>query len=245
VSSRSLRVLFVGGSGYVGGLLLPRLAERHQLRVLDPRRPVAGEHLAGDACDRRTLDEAMGGMDTVIHGAMSVIDENDPRTANRAFDVNVTSVYQTLAAAHRAGIRHAVHLSSLSVYRDVNERRLDDAMPPDAVDLYGLTKRFGEEVCRAAAAEHGMSINSLRLAWPTSDEAWPAWAGEEPHDHWFAPDGTPIQATAASDLARAVLAALDYRNGFQIFTISGDRSARLWSIERARTLLGWTPTFGA
>jgi nucleoside-diphosphate-sugar epimerase len=60
-----------------------------------------------------------------------------------------------------------------------------------------------------------------------------------------AADGTPIHGTAATDLARAVLAAIDYRDGFQIFTISGDDSARLWSTAKARRLLGWVPTFGA
>jgi hypothetical protein len=40
-----------------------------------------------------------------------------------------------------------------------------------------------------------------------------------------------------------VLAALEYRDGFQVFTITGDRSAGLWSTAKARDLLGWRPTF--
>jgi hypothetical protein len=40
-----------------------------------------------------------------------------------------------------------------------------------------------------------------------------------------------------------VLAAAVCRDGFQIFTITGDESAQLWSTARARTLLGWAPTF--
>jgi nucleoside-diphosphate-sugar epimerase len=235
-----MRIVIIGGSGYVGRLIVPLLAREHTIRVLDPRRPTTPcEHVEGDATDPAALDEALRGADAVVHGAMGTWAAIRP-----SFDVNVTSVYQTLAAAHRAGIEHLVHFSSLSVFKDVNERHLDESTPPDAVDLYGLTKRLGEEVCRAAVIEHGMSVNVLRLAWPTTDAAWPAWAGEEPWDHWTAPDGTPIHATAATDLARAVLAAQAYRDGFQIFTISGDESARLWSTARARTLLGWAPTFG-
>ncbi len=244
-----MKLLFVGGSGYVGGLLLPHLARRHQVRVLDLRAPkiTSCEYLAGSATDHRALDRALRDQEVVLHGAMSVVDETDPGTANAAFEVNVTSVYQTLAAARRAGVGHAVYLSSLSVYRDVNSRRLDDSMPPDAYDVYGLSKRFGEEVCRAAVAEGALSVNALRLAWPTPDEHWPAWAGElpAPPERWYAPDGTPIHATAATDLAAAVLAALEYRNGYQVFTISGDESARLWSTASARERLGWAPTFGA
>ena len=54
-------------------------------------------------------------------------------------------------------------------------------------------------------------------------------------------DGTPIHATAGTDVARAVLAALDHRDGFEVFHISGDDSARLWSTEKARSVLGWQP----
>ena len=58
----------------------------------------------------------------------------------------------------------------------------------------------------------------------------------------YAGDGTLIQPTRASDVGRALLAALDHRDGCQVFTISGDESARLWSIAKARRVLGWAPT---
>jgi nucleoside-diphosphate-sugar epimerase len=82
-------------------------------------------------------------------------------------------------------------------------------------------------------------VNILRLTWPTPDEVWPAW--RKGGRVLKTPDGTPIHATAASDLARALLAALEHRDGFQVFTISGDDSARLWSVEKARRVLGWSP----
>ena len=151
-------------------------------------------------------------------------------------------MHLTLLAARDAGVRHAVHISSLSVYRDLTGRRLDETLPPDATDLYGLTKRLGEQVCLAAAAEWGLSVNVLRLVWPTPDEIWPAWGPWAEPELLYADDGTLIQPTRASDLARALLIALDHRDSFQIFTISGDESARLWSTAKARRVLGWAPT---
>jgi nucleoside-diphosphate-sugar epimerase len=236
-----VRVLVIGGSGYVGGLLLPELARHHEIRVLDPRPPAGGyEHVAGDATDPAVLRTAVDGVDALVHGAMG-------RQGNEraAFDVNVTSVHLALSAAHAAGVRHAVHLSSLSVYADVVGRHLpDESVPTDATDLYGLTKRLGEQVCEAAAHRFGLSVNVLRLAFPTPDARWPAWARHQPPERVTTPDGVPVDATAASDLGRAVLAALDHRNGFHIFTISGDRSARRWSTAKAQTVLGWEPIFG-
>jgi nucleoside-diphosphate-sugar epimerase len=240
-----MQVLLVGGSGYVGGLVLPLLAKRHAVRVLDLRPPPdAVDYLEGSATDYPTLRRAIEGVDAVVHCAMAPEEQlRTPGGIAAAFDVNVKSVQLTLLAARDAGVPHAVHISSLSVYRDVTARRLDETVPPDATDVYGLTKRLGEQVCRAATVEWGLSVTVLRLAWPTPDEVWPAWAKRKQPRRIRAADGTPIEATAASDLAAALLAALDHRDGYQEFIISGDRSAGLWSTAKAREVLGWAPRY--
>lgn len=241
-----VRVLVIGGSGYVGRLVVPALADRYAIRVLDPRPPETEcDHVAADATDESALATAMTGVDAVLHGAMPVWQADEPTPAAAAYDVNVKSVHLTLQAAHAAGVRHAVHISSMSVYRDLLDRSIDDeTVPTDATDLYGLTKRLGEQVCEAAAVEWGLSINVLRLTWPTPDDVWPAWGRTRPPMPLRSGDGIEIEATAASDLARAIGAALEFRDGFQIFTISGDRSLRRWGIGKARRLLGWEPIFG-
>jgi nucleoside-diphosphate-sugar epimerase len=239
-----MRVLVVGGSGYVARLVLPLLARSHAIRVLDLRpSPQLGEHVVASATDYAALCAATHSMEAVVHCAIGNHATATPAGIADAFDVNVKSVHLTLSAARDAGVPHAVYISSLSVYRDITRRSLDESVPPDATDVYGLTKRLGEQVCEAAVAEGGLSVNVLRLAWPTPDEVWPAWGRADGPRLRYAADGRLIQPTAASDLARALLAALDHRAGFQIFTISGDRSARLWSIAKARRLLGWEPTF--
>src|SRR2546421_710816 len=149
-----MRVLLVGGAGYVGGLVLPVLRERHEVRVLD-QRAEGIDHVTGDATD------------------------------------------------------------------------------------YATVRRGG----RAACAEWDMSVNMLRLAYPTPDDAWPAWAKAEPPVRRRADDGTPIDATAGTDVARAILAALDHRDGCQAFIITGDRTAGLWSVEKARRGVGRGPPF--
>jgi nucleoside-diphosphate-sugar epimerase len=108
----------------------------------------------------------------------------------------------------------------------------DEGITPDASDLYGFTKRLGEEVCLNATRAYGMSANALRMCFPTPDDEWAALARL----------GTPTIATAASDVARALLAALDYRGaGFQAFMISGDYEQKLMSMAKAKRVLGWEP----
>jgi nucleoside-diphosphate-sugar epimerase len=240
----AMRILVIGGAGYVAGLVLPILAGRHTVRILDRKPgPTGVEQVTADATDPDALRAAVAGVDAVVHCAMGTYDSSTPAGVADAYDVNVKSVHLALAAAHEAGVSHAVHVSSLSVFGDLECRSVDEDTPPDATDVYGLTKRLGEEVCRAAVAEWGMSVTVLRLALPTPDELWPAWGIESPAILKRTADGTPIEATAGSDLARAVLAALEHRAGFQVFSISGDRSARLWSTDRARRVLGWEPSY--
>src|SRR5262249_22711526 len=85
-------------------------------------------------------------------------------------------------------------------------------------------------------------VNVLRVAFPTPDTTWPAWGFVEPPVLPRAAGGRPIHATAATDLARAIAAAIAYRDGYEVFIIPGDRSATLWRTATERRLLGWTRT---
>lgn len=229
-------VLVIGGAGYVGGLVLPLVAAQHRVRVFDMRPPAGGawEYVAGAVGDLPALTRAAEGMDALLYMAMGekVFDSDAGITSN--LEVNVKGVYLALEAAQRAGIRQAVYTSSMSVYGgDLLQRYFpDEGLTPDAADLYGFTKRLGEEVCQNAARAWGMSVNALRLCYPTADAEWRAQTRR----------GTPTIATAASDVARALLAALAYSGGgFQAFMISGDYEQRLMNMGKARRLLGWEP----
>jgi nucleoside-diphosphate-sugar epimerase len=230
-----MRVLVVGGSGLVGGLVLPHLARRHALCIFDLRPPAdpSWNYIAGDVGNFDALAHAAVGQEALLYMAMGDKDYDTIASITTNFDVNVKGLYLALYAAHRAGITHAVYTSSMSVYGgDLMSRYFpDEEIAPDSSHLYGLTKRLGEEVCRNAARAWGMSVNALRLCFPTPQAEWRASARA----------GTPTLATADGDVARALLAALDYRAGFQAFMISGDYEQKLMDMSKARRLLGWEP----
>ena len=48
-----MRVLVIGGSGLVGGMVLPHLARQHTLRIFDLRPPadLSWDYIAGDVTD--------------------------------------------------------------------------------------------------------------------------------------------------------------------------------------------------
>jgi len=237
-----VNLLVIGGSGHVGSLVLPYLISRHTVRGFDLLAPACEgiEYIPGSVCDFEALSAAVGGMDAVLYMAMGShrrIGWDDWATLESrvdAFDVNIKGVHLALFAAHSAGIKHMVYTSSMSVYHDTGIRRagINDDTPADSDHIYGLTKRLGEDVCQSACQAWGMSVNALRLCLPVPEADWLAKTYR----------GEPTIMTTAQDTADALLKALEFRDGFQTFTISGDYQQKLMSLEKAKRLLDWAPT---
>jgi nucleoside-diphosphate-sugar epimerase len=235
-----MRLLVVGGCGHVGSFVVPVLARTHGVRVLDlkpPRVPVSGvDYHTGDLHDVDLVAELASGVDTVVFMAMGTEDDwGSPETARQHFDVAVSGLYLTLTGAVRAGVRHVVYTSSMSVYRYPDAEIFtfpDESAPPDATDFYGLAKRLGEEVCRTATVEHGIDAVCLRLCFPVPDDEWPK--DERPRQRAI--------STSGRDTAAAIEAALGRRgHGFDVYAISGDATGRMMSLDKARRELGWAP----
>lgn len=247
---RSYSLFVVGGAGWLGSLLLPHLARDHDVTVLDlspPAYPVSGvAYHEGDVRDFDLVTGLSYGADSLVYLATGPMTRwGSANTIRQHFDASVTGLHLALTAVHGAGVGHAVYASSMSVHRRTlagtdelagpNQltRFPDGDSPPDARDFYGLSKRLGEEVCRAAATEWSMDTVCLRLTLPTPDDEWPRRGSvfEE------------LVSTSATDTAAAVEAALHYRgHGFDTFTISGDTGGRVMNQDRTRRLLGWHPT---
>ena len=230
-----MKILVIGGSGHVGGLTLPYLAERHTLRVFDLRPPANPdwEYVAGSIGDIAALSRAAVGVDALLYMAMGHKEYELPEAIVTNLDVNIKGVYLALYAAHQAGVPHAVYTSSMSIYGgDLMQRYFpDEGLTPDSSHLYGFTKRLGEEVCENATRAWGLSVNALRLCFPISEDEWQSTTRL----------GAPTLATTAADVGRALLAALEYRAGFQAFMISGDYEQKILNMTKAQRLLGWAP----
>src|SRR5438552_1232857 len=113
-----MKVLVVGGAGYVGTILRPALEKEHQCVHFDLR-PVPGAEertIIGDVTDPDATTRAVQEMDVVLYLAMGAGHSTkyvDPRPS---FAVNTHGVYQFLKAALKSGIRRFVSTSTLSVY---------------------------------------------------------------------------------------------------------------------------------
>lgn len=232
-----MRILALGGSGDVAGLVLPRLAEQHDVTVADIRPAPSTSALPTirlDATDEAALAAAFEEQEAVLYLAMgrkADWGDHEPGWRRSHFELNLWGLDSALRAAAASGVRRFVHASTMSVFSSFPAHPADDRPPvADAADTYGLTKRLGEELCRARAAAWGLDVVSLRLSEPVTDEVWA-------RDHAARP-----YLTAAGDVAAAFDRAVraDIR-GYRVFSVTGDLAARPAERREAMDGLQWAP----
>jgi nucleoside-diphosphate-sugar epimerase len=146
-----------GGAGFLGLHLARRLvAEGHQVRTLDvvPLDDAGLEHsveeLRGDIRDPDGVRALVAGADVVVHAAAAL-----PIQASRASirSVNVGGTENVLHAAHDAGVRRVVFISSTAVYGVPEKHPIEESDPLVGVGAYGESKIDAEGLCRVAAVE--------------------------------------------------------------------------------------------
>ncbi|WP_422116424.1 NAD-dependent epimerase/dehydratase family protein [Brachybacterium sp. UNK5269] len=252
-----MRISLIGGKGGVGSSLVSAWRAEHELTILDRSAdPVAGvREIVGEADDPEALAAALEGAEAVVHLAAVLPRGSEaeqlPGTA-RAIAVNVGSVLLALRIARRAGVRSFVHISSLSVFADYCVVPVPAGAQPDATELYGMTKRLAESALRMAVegapptAEEGpIPVTSLRLAFPTTAQAWPRWRSpvDREREPWLRTlaDGTPHGGLHPDDLAAAVRAALLRDRGGAYEAIAVTAAPHAIEDDAAARLLDWRP----
>src|SRR4029450_10163842 len=90
-----MKTLIVGGSGVVGTLVAPILAQTHAIRIFDLRPPQDAniEHVPGDAREYADLAKAVAGMDSLVYMAMGSLDWAETRGVVSAFDLNIKALH--------------------------------------------------------------------------------------------------------------------------------------------------------
>jgi FlaA1/EpsC-like NDP-sugar epimerase len=126
-------VLVIGGAGYIGSALLPKLLEAgYRARILDmflygtePIQAVANhpnlELVEGDFRHVEKVVEAMRDMDAVVHLGAIVGDPACDLDQNVTIDINLSATQMIAQVAKASSIHHFIFASTCSVYGACDE----------------------------------------------------------------------------------------------------------------------------
>ncbi len=166
-----MRILAIGGAGYIGSVVVEHLLSAgHEVVVLDDfstghRAAVAADatlcvgDMCGPALDRALTSHAI---DVVIHlAARSQVAESMARPG-LYFDANVGGAVRLLEAMRRHGPMRLVFSSTAAVYGHPNTRRIREDTPCAPVNPYGESKWMVERVLRWFGEIHDLRWVALR-----------------------------------------------------------------------------------
>lgn len=167
------KYLVTGGAGFIGSHIIRRLLrEGGKVRVVDNLVTGDLERLSdvrsavefqqGDLADPRVCEQAVAGVDYVLHqAAIPSVQRsiNDPVATNRA---NINATLNLLESARKAGIKKFVYAASSSAYGDTETLPKQEAMAPNPLSPYALQKLVGEQYCRLYHQLFGVETVCLR-----------------------------------------------------------------------------------
>jgi dihydroflavonol-4-reductase len=242
----SIKTLVTGGTGFLGAYIVKELVEKgHRVRAI--RRigrtatypfyiPAAifdeVEWIQGDLLDPSGLEEAMEGMEAVIHAAAKVSFKRSDRV--ELFQTNIEGTANVINAALSQDVSRLIHISSVSALgRKGNEETITETKKWEDSKLntaYAISKYHGEmEVWRgigegldAAIVNPGTILgygdwnNSSCAIFKTVFEEFP----------WYTNGMNGF--VDVRDVARAVVSLLEQKPVHERFILNGDN----WTFRR-------------
>lgn len=161
-ASREKTVLVIGGAGYIGSALLPKLLdEGYRVRILDlflyGTGPIAAildhpklEPIRADFRQVDALVRAMQGVDHLVHLGGIVGDPACAIDEELTVDVNLAATRTIAEVAKGQGIKHFIFASTCSVY-GASDSMLTEESELNPLSLYARSKIASEQVLLSMA----------------------------------------------------------------------------------------------
>ncbi|WP_417592049.1 sugar transferase [Parasphingorhabdus sp.] len=154
-----MKIVITGASGFVGQLLVPRLAKRGIDLLLVGRNQKQMEALFPDfqTCDYDQMEALGKGADILLH--LAVANTNSNLSDAEYQSVNVDFLMEIAARSRAAGIRHFINASSIHALDETNS------------SVYARSKRAG---IHALSSLDGIKVHTIYLAAVYGER----WAGK-------------------------------------------------------------------
>lgn len=165
----SRKLLLTGAAGRIGSAYYAHARDRYAFRLADRAGDAVAEMADGDdealtldVADLEACRAACAGIDTVIHLAA------DPSPGadfyGSLLDNNIKGTYNIFQAASDQGCRRVVYASSVhAVLGYLPETQPQSTSPVRPLNMYGVSKCFGEAVAARFAYAEGLSSIAIRI----------------------------------------------------------------------------------
>lgn len=248
LANRKKKVLITGAAGCIGQVLVERLGDRYALSSLDLAEVRVVPSTVADIRNLDAIVSAFDGQDAVVHLAA----DRCPRASwESVLSNNIIGTYNVFEASRLAGIKRLVGASSNHVmgsnfldlpWKHIIEGEFDkvepgyplitEQMPIRPDSYYGISKAVGEALGSYYWDRHGISSIHLRIGWVLADD-------------------DPTRSLSAQaiwlshyDVARLVQLCLEASEslGYTVINATSDNKWKIFSLDRAREVLGFKPT---
>ena len=171
-----MKVLVIGGSGFIGSHIVDKLREKGvDVRIYDGIMPTFRkdiEFYQGSILDLTSLGFAVNGIDAIFHLA-AVADVKD--VYNEPYyseSINVRGTLNVLEVARKANVKRIIYGSTTWVYSEANENIVNELTPLRAPShFYTATKLASEYYCNSYSKLYGLEITILRYGIPYGPRA--------------------------------------------------------------------------
>lgn len=165
-----MKILVTGGAGFIGSHISKLLLdEGHTVLIYDNLSNGHIENidsralfLEGDIKDQNKLENALEGVDWVIHMAsLALVPESIEKPLLYAQN-NIDGTVILLEAMRKANVKKIVFSSSCTVYGNADTLPITEESPISAVSPYGATKVANESFLSSYHFIHGFDVILLR-----------------------------------------------------------------------------------
>lgn len=162
-------ILVIGGAGYIGSHAARALRlAGHDVIVFD-NLSTGYESLAegfelvrGDVLDPRALAPPLSRAEAIMHFAAHAYVGESVSNPRKYFRNNVEGGLSLLNAALEAGVKKIIFSSTCAVYGEPDKTPIDENIPREPVNPYGVSKLFFEQALEAYDRAYGFRFASLR-----------------------------------------------------------------------------------
>lgn len=166
-----MRILVVGGAGYIGSHMVKQLLRSgHDVVTLDDLSTgyrdavLGGSFIQGSIADRKLLDSVFAEhrYDAVFHFASYIQVGESVAQPAKYYANNLTNTLNLLDAMVRHAVRHFIFSSSAAIFGEPRNLKIDEDHPVAPINPYGATKAMVEQILRDYDHAYGLRSVSLR-----------------------------------------------------------------------------------